>query len=76
MKHYFISEKNNQFPIGLLDDLCYTKKVIIDAMEEDGIGELVVSEAKIEFSSPYFFCTHFLEVGEKNESCGLQTVNK
>ena len=71
MKRYFISEKNTNLPSLLLEDLCYPKKIIVDAMKEDEIGELIVFEAKIMRGGSYFYCTNFFEIGDKDEGgCG------
>jgi len=39
-------------------------------MKENGINQMQAFEAKIEHNTGYFFCRHFLEVGEVGQGCG------
>lgn len=53
-----------------IDDGCQTLKYLKWAMENEGIKEIEVIEAKIEKGTGYFYCTYFEETGEVGESCG------
>ena len=53
------------------DVLCYRLDSQIDYMLSNGIAEMNLWLAKKENNTPYFFCRHFGEVGEKSEGgCG------
>lgn len=53
------------------DDTCYTLQSQIDYMIENGITEMKLFLAERETKSPYFFCKHFGECGDKSEcTCG------
>jgi hypothetical protein len=61
MKLYF-SELN--------DGLCETISSIKEEMKEQGIAEMDVFEAKIEYGNGYFYCREFGDIGEVGEGCG------
>jgi len=61
MKFYF-SELDNE--------RCYTLNTIKALMDDAGINEMEVIEAKQDTSNGYFYCTKFQEIGEVGESCG------
>jgi len=52
------------------EEVCYTKKQIIEDMKEDGINELKIIEAKRMTGEPYFWCTFFQKPGEVGQTCG------
>ena len=52
------------------DEICFTKKQIIEDMKEEEISELKVFEAKRVTGEPYFWCTANQEVGEIGQGCG------
>lgn len=58
-KKYFINED---------DERCYTLSSIRELVDE--VTEVVVIEAEPEYDTEHFFCSHFDEVGMKDESCG------
>ena len=50
---------------------CYNLKYHYNYMKENNIKEMQVFLAKKEVNSPYFFCLHYYETGEKMEGgCG------
>jgi hypothetical protein len=50
---------------------CYKLDAHINYMVENGLTEMDLFLAKRETNTPYFFCKHFGEVGEKSEgTCG------
>ena len=52
------------------DEFCHTLGVHIKHMEENGIKEMDVFEAKVEYGTGFFFCKEFYQVGESGEGCG------
>ena len=61
-KHYFT-----------IDSECaYTLKYWKGYMKKNGITELKLFEAIVEYSSGYFWCNEYSEAGEVGESCGKQ----
>lgn len=51
---------------------CFKLDAHIDRMKFDQIDEVDLYLAKREVGSDYFFCTHFVEVGEKGCGCGKE----
>jgi len=51
-------------------DICYDLEGHLDFMEENGIDEMVVFEAKQEKGTGYFFCKFHGAIGEVGEVCG------
>lgn len=51
-------------------EMCYTLQYHKDYMREHDIKEMQVYEAKRETSNLYFYCNHFGEIGESNDTCG------
>jgi|SRR5574343_108702 hypothetical protein len=49
---------------------CYTIDTIKALMDDAGIKELEITEAKRDTGNGYFYCTKFQEIGEVGESCG------
>ena len=54
------------------DERCYTLNTIKALMDDAGINELEVTEAKRTTGEDYFFCTEFQDIGEVGQDCGKQ----
>lgn len=52
------------------DERCFLKKDIIADMEENGISELKITEAKRTIGEDYFWCNINQDSGMVGESCG------
>lgn len=62
-KHYF-AEK-------IEEEMCYTLAYLLREMNEQGLTEITVSEAKREVGSDYYYCKVDGEAGSKQDSeCG------
>ena len=62
----------SKFYFSKLDDeRCYRLNTIKALMDDAGIDELEVTEAKIITGEDYFFCTEFQDIGEVGQ-CGRQ----
>lgn len=53
------------------DENCYEIEAHLDYMQENGLKDMDVIEAKRELGTGYFFCKYYLEVGEVGQSCGV-----
>jgi hypothetical protein len=51
---------------------CYTIDTIKALMDDAGINELEIAEAKRIKGDPFFFCTMYQETGEKGLGCGRE----
>lgn len=52
------------------DESCYPLAYHRQCMDDWGLQELTVFEAKVERGTGYFFCKEFSDVGEVGEGCG------
>lgn len=52
------------------EERCYPLSSHIEYMKENNINHMEVVEAKVEYGTGFFFCHHFYEVGESNDTCG------
>lgn len=66
MAKYYLKKDNER---------CYDIEDHLDYMQENKISKMEVFEAKKETGTGYFFCKHYLEVGEVGKICGLQCEN-
>jgi len=51
---------------------CYPLKYFLDYMKENGIQEMKVIEAKIEYGTDHFYCSRHDFCGETGMDCGTQ----
>ena len=52
-------------------EMCYSKDFFISKMKEFGLNETLISEAKRELKTDYFFCKATVSIGIKEETiCG------
>ena len=52
------------------DEICYDENYIINYMKENELFMLTVYESKLVSNAEYFYCSEFMQVGEKGD-CGL-----
>lgn len=57
------------------EDTCTTIKVHKEYMQENGIKEMEVFEAKAEHGTGYFWCSEFQAIGELGQGCGKFCIN-
>ena len=62
MSKYYFRNSDSEF--------CYSKRGIIEQMQEECLKELTVIETKADHGNGMFFCKEFHEVGEVGENCG------
>jgi hypothetical protein len=66
-----ISRIKNRYFFRDGDADCYALQSHVEHMKENHITEMTLWLAEKETDAPYFFCKHFLEIGEKSEGgCG------